>query len=306
MKNFKYLFLFFISIFFTSCLFCKSDIQEIDSFNKVVEELNKSDEKILVVFDMDSTLIAATESLFHFHDIEYFDKSNQDFIKQLHNNFKELAKTKKDPAFSIKIISEIFSKTDFIPVENEIINVIKNLQNKNVKFITLTASNTGQFYKIENMQKWRFDNLNQINLDFSKSFDLQEAEFDNFPNLFGFFPPAFYKGILCSAGNPKGKILKAFLDKVNWQPNKVIFFDDTYKECKSVADEMHKLGIPVQCYWYRFVFKNKIKLNQEIMKYQIDHIAKHGEFLTEKEVLEKMKLKKVNEITKNTSMPLEN
>ncbi|MBD3231468.1 DUF2608 domain-containing protein [Candidatus Dependentiae bacterium] len=306
MKNFKYPFLFFISIFLLSCSFCKSNIQEIDSFNHAMEKLNKSDEKTLIIFDMDSTLIAATESLFHFNDIEYFDKSNQDFIKQLHNNFKELAKTKKDPAFPFTIISEIFSKTDFTPVENKIINVIKDLQKKNLKFIALTASNTGKFYKIENMQKWRFDNLNQIGLDFSKSFDLQNAEFDNFPNRFGFFPPAFYKGILCSAGNPKGKILKAFIDKVNWIPNKVIFFDDNYKECKSVADEMNNSGIPVQCYWYRFVFKNKIKLNQEIMKYQFNHIAKYGEFLTEKEALEKMKLKTVNEIPENTSIQLKN
>ena len=140
------------------------------------------------------------------------------------------------------------------------------------------------------MQKWRFNNLKQINLDFSKSFDLQDAEFDNFKKQFG-FPPSFYKGILCSASNPKGKVLEAFLNKVNWRPNKILFFDDTYEECKSVADEMKKLGIPVQSYWYRNVFKNKIKLNQDAMKYQFDHVIKHEEFLTEKEALEKMKIR---------------
>ena len=278
--------LLFVFVFFPSCSVFKSEIEEINSLTEVKIELDKANNQTLVVFDMDDTLLSPLEDIFHlfYVNIDFFNNVDVDFIKQLR---KEASERKKDSEYFTKIASQVFFKTKFIPVEESTIKIVKSLQNRSVKLIALTASNTGKFYEIDNMQKWRVSNLNQIGLNFSNSFNVQDIEFNEFPKIHG-FPPAYYKGILCSASSPKGKVLKAFLDKISWKPSKVIFFDDMYHCCKSVATEMKSMGIPVKCYWYRAEFNKKNKINQQVMKYQFDHINKYDEFLTEEEVLERI------------------
>jgi hypothetical protein len=63
------------------------------------------------------------------------------------------------------------------------------------------------------------------------------------------------------------------------------------------VDEMKKIGIPVQCFWYRAALKQKIKLNQDVIKYQFDYWIEHEEFLTENEVLEKISLTQTSKQT---------
>jgi hypothetical protein len=48
---------------------------------------------------------------------------------------------------------------------------------------------------------------------------------------------------------------------------------------------MKKRSIPIQCYWYKAACKNKIKLNQKVVKAQFDYWIAHEEFLTEEEAL---------------------
>ena len=121
---------------------------------------------------------------------------------------------------------------------------------------------------------------------FENSFDIHhDIEFTKLSKQFGFHP-VYHKGILCAANNPKGKVLKAFFNKINWQPKKVLFFDDEYNNCKSVAKEMKHIEINTQCYWYHAEFNKKKKINQRVMAYQCNHLTQTGEFLTEKEVAE--------------------
>ncbi|MFH1643814.1 MAG: DUF2608 domain-containing protein [bacterium] len=276
-------------LFFPSCSLFKSDIKEINSLVEAQTELNKADAKTLVVFDMDDTLIYPTSNMFLllYRNTNDFDKSDINFVNQIRLDFKKFVDSKHDNEYWNKVNSDVFAKTDFVPVEDKTVEIVKNLQNKKVKVIALTSSNTGKFEVIDSMEKWREKNLNQVGLDFSKSFNIQEIVFDNFPKLFG-FPPVFYKGILCAAGSKKGPILKSFLEKINFKPDTVIFFDDMYEQCKSVENEMKKSDIPVQCFWYRGAYKNKIKLNQEVVNYQFEHWKNHEEFLTEKEVVEQL------------------
>jgi hypothetical protein len=54
-----------------------------------------------------------------------------------------------------------------------------------------------------------------------------------------------------SSGFPKGVILKAFLEKVNWRPGRIFFFDDMCSFAESVAQEMASLHIPCQAFVYQ-------------------------------------------------------
>ncbi len=273
-------------LFLPSCSLFKADIKEIDSLTQVENELHKMGKNDLVVFDMDHTIINPQESVFNllYEPASIFDSSDQNFIKEIRTEWQALRISKGENYFN-KLLSAVWEKTFFKPVESNTVPIIKDLQNRGIKVIALTSSNTGKFGVIENMQQWRLSNLHQVGLDFSASFELQETEFKNLPPQFGFHP-IFYKGILCSAGNPKGKMLAAFLEKIGFQPKKILFFDDNIEQCKSVDREMKKLSISVQCYCYRAAFKNKIKLNQKVVRYQSDHWIEQEAFIPEKEVLE--------------------
>ena len=272
---------------FSACSFF-SDIEIIDSLTQVQKKLQMIDAQTLVVLDMDDTLISPSENMFHltWRNPNDFDTSDIAFIKQLRTKFAKIATEKNASDYFNKFVSAVFAKTAFSPVESSTVSIVKDMQKRGIKVIALTASNTGEFGAIENMQQWRVDNLKEVGLDFSNSFAGKEIIFKDLPAQFGFHP-VFYKGILCAARNPKGLVLRDFIDRIDWKPSKVIFFDDSYQHCKSVGAEMKKVGIPVQCYWYTASTKNKIKLNQKIIKNQFEHWIKHEEFLPAKEAVGK-------------------
>lgn len=282
-------------LFLPACSLFESNIKEIDSLSQANSELASADQGTLVVFDMDDTLIEPEEKIFHliYRNINDFAPSDTDFIKQLRHKFEKIATEKNDSEYLNKLTCAVFAKTKFIPVEQQATTIVKDLQTRGIKVVALTASNAGRFIGIERMEKWRQSNLNQVGLDFSASFNVKEIIFDSLKKMFGFYP-VFYNGILCAAGNPKGKVLAAFFEKIGWKPKKVIFFDDGYHHCKSVSAEMMALSLPVQCFWYRAAYKRKIKLDHDVVKAQLDHWIEHEEFLNENEVREKMYLTQTN------------
>jgi len=99
----------------------------------------------------------------------------------------------------------------------------------------------------------------------------------------------FYKGILLTnwinnESPEKGPVLGAFLDKIAWQPSKVLFFDDSKYNIESVAQEMTKRGINYQGYWYHAEAKlPRPKLNQETALIRLNHLLENDEYLTDAE-----------------------
>jgi hypothetical protein len=284
----------------SACSLTTSNIKQIDALIQVQDQLDAATPQTLVVFDMDHTMINPQESMFNFlcEPASIFEPSDQKFIKEMKANFDALKKEKKDPDYGNKVLSAVWQHTHFKQVEPNTVALIKKMQERTIKIIALTASNTGRFWNIENMQQWRLDNLREIGLDFSSSFNLQTIEITNLNKQYGFYP-VFYKGILCAAGNPKGIVLAAFLEKIGLRPDKILFFDDNIQQCQSVELEMKKLSIPVQCYYYRAAFKEKIKLNHDVIRYQFEHWVKHEEYIPEREVLNLLDHVPTTEIIKN-------
>jgi FMN phosphatase YigB (HAD superfamily) len=246
-------------------------IRVIDSIAEVQDELKNASENVLFVFDIDETLIAPSNDIFYirFRDINDFDISVIDFVNQLRSKLDVINHKTKDTYFLEKITSAAFAASTFEPIEETTVEMIHYLQKKMVRVIALTSSSSGRCFHVENMKEWRHANLSEIGLDFSESFDIQEIEFDDMPPAYGSYP-VFYRGILCAASNPKGKILATFLKKIEWKPSRIIFFDDDYENCKSVDSEMETLGLSIQCYCYRAAFKKKIKLDTANTQYHID------------------------------------
>lgn len=288
MKKFFNYHIFLFTLFLPACSFYNSNIKKIDTFSQAQQEFQVTDKDTLVVFDIDNTLLDPNEKLSQIEYLKPDDFDDPNFVREIQNDFKKLYAT-RGTEFKNNFISEIYRNTTFKPVEPEEVTVIRELQARNVKVIALTASLTGKFGKVKNMQKLRYQNLLDSGFDFRKSFDVTKIIFDKLAPRDGYFP-MFYKGLILSSTSSKGQALSAFLDAINWKPKKVILFDELMSNQQSVEYEMKKRGIAFQGFQYVAAFRDKIKLgNKQIIKYQYDYLVKNGVFLTNKQTLELMK-----------------
>lgn len=249
-----------------------SNIKQIDSFEQAVAALNATDKNSLVLFDVDDTLIEPASIVLRpqiRENVAYLP-----WLKELiDKTFKE-AKKSEDYYFSIW-------KTMEVPVliEPDIVHIIRSLQDRHVKVLALTALRTGADYIIPSLPEWRFNKLKQVGIDFAKA-DLPDMTFKELPASNAQYP-VLYHGLLCTAGVTKDAVLGAFLDRVHWKPNKVVFFDDNMKRVEQVAQEMHKRGIPFQGYQYRGGDLMPGKLDKEVATMQFKHLVEHEEWLIE-------------------------
>ncbi|MBT4594860.1 DUF2608 domain-containing protein [bacterium] len=202
----------------------------INSYNekKVIDALASADEKTLVVFDVDETLIKRP---------------------RIYMETKKYVETKKNK--DIKLIE------DCIP------QMISNLQSRGVKVIALTKFDTGHnpliksIFGYESCEEMRYEQLKAVGINFAKPMKKLLPEYINFDeaNILGQNPPVFYKGIMCNGSFPdKGDVLEILLEKLaqttNFYPSKVIFFDDQQRNVTSVSNKMKTLEIPSTSFLY--------------------------------------------------------
>jgi hypothetical protein len=252
--------------------------------------LQCADHNTLVVFDLDDTLITPTEKFQIYWKVlgnpeEDFIQEDIAFVQQIQHDFKIHEMNPKDVTlesiYGERIASKILSQSDFKPVEPCTLQIIKDLQMRSVKFIALTFQNTGARGEISCMQEWRIKKLLNVGIDFGQNFKEQEIVFDAFSITNPHNTPMFYRGILMTAHNFKGPVLKVFLDHIKWLPSNVIFFDDNKWQMESVAQEMIKCNISFQGYWYKGAKSLKPQpLDQEVVRLQFDYLKQYNDILS--------------------------
>ncbi|MBD3231834.1 DUF2608 domain-containing protein [Candidatus Dependentiae bacterium] len=290
----RYGLLFFILLFLTSCAFWQSfSIKEIKKLEEAKEYLNVNDKDILIIFDIDRTLLVPVDKILRIRwNPEVFEKADIQFAQELLNNFQNAMKIKYnyDSNYEHHSLSRIMMEEKYKLVEPNTATFIRNLQLKGIKIIALTSLETGRFGVIDKMGQWRYQTLKEYGIDFSHNFEFTEIVFDTLrPNFSSY--PVFYKGILMTGKlNPKGNVLKTFFDVISWRPSKIYFFDDNKKCLESVSKAMQEEGIPFQGFWYKATFDVpvKLKLNREVIKLQYDYLANKNEYLTDIEAKNKL------------------
>ena len=248
------------------------NIRQINSFIQAADVLNSADENTLVLFDVDDTLIVHASVLFR---PKTFNNDPSDrWLKELTSTV--FANTKKPVHYYLSILE---SQEVRLLIEKSIIQTIASLQKRGVKVLALTALWTGAYFTIPSVPEWRFNQLKELGIDFSKTrfpdmiFTELPADEDHFPML--------YHGILCTIQASKGLVLTTFLDRVKWRPNQVIFFDDSMERVESVAREMQKRRIPFQGYLYKGVDFVPGELDKEVANFQLKYLVQHEKWLTE-------------------------
>lgn len=252
--------------FFNGQIFAK--VIEASNLKVIMQEIKQLDNKALVVFDVDYTLIVPNDLILGPCGEVYF----QEFMKRLR------AMKEKGEILGSKISLE----GQVSLVDKEVIPLLSWLKQKNIKTIALTAMPTGKFGLIQNTEEWRIKQLDALSINFAWSFpSLDSVTLQGFEGKNSL--PVFKDGILASAKYPKGEVLLAFLKHIGWKPSKVIFIDDQLEYIESVEKELAKARISSISFHYTSALNQPNQLNKEVADLQLNHLIEQEKWLSDKE-----------------------
>lgn len=116
---------------------------------------------------------------------------------------------------------------DLVPVEAVTPAIIKELQNKGIIVIALTA-------RLPKLASRTITQLKNIGVDFSHT-PLWHEEIVNNDDIYYHYT----NGIIFCDGNDKGKVLSHILNHIGYKPTKVIVIDDRQKHLQAVKNALH-------------------------------------------------------------------
>lgn len=258
------------SLIFCFAYSCRSigAYQTIQSMNQVLPILEQCDATSLVIFDVDEVLIRPGDRI---HLPKFFMNSPG---KELKTNFEKKAGDRIEYIWS-KVMLEAHREL----TEACLIPIIDVLRQKGVKIIALTKLRSGPYGIIPSLEHYRFEQLIKLGIDFRSSFNFNYI-FTELPFLYDNYP-VFYNGIICTNDCSKGETLGAFLDRSNFQPQTIIFFDDLIENVKSVEQEIQKRAIEFYGFHYCFPFPDE--LDTKIAQFQLNYLHEHEQWLSEQE-----------------------
>lgn len=230
-----------------------AEVITLHTWEEIEQKLETLTPEDLAVFDVDDTLIVYTHPLM-FHEsypiIGRFIKENK-----LSNEIVELA------------TSKLFARFDWVELrDSKIPATLNQLKERSIKCIALTAQSTGKRGDIPRMEEWRHLQLRDKGIDFSKGPFRSTLHFSQ---LDAVKVPVFHDGILCSWDVPKGIVLAAFLDRINFKPQRIVFIDDKKDWVEGVAKEMDDRSIPNLCIHYHLA-ERQIRLDPDEIVRQLE------------------------------------
>ncbi len=185
---------------------------------------NEYNKDLLVIFDIDNTIGKPPTELGS--DQWFYAK-----VKQF-----ELAGKNIDEAIQLTLpeLFHIQFHSWMEPVEKDTVQVIKNLQDKGVTVIALTARS------LELTQR-TIEQLHRMGVYFTKT-DPYECPLTH---GHGHGKAGLYiDGIIFSGNHSKGEMIVSWFNQIDYRPKKIIFVDDKLKNVESVEKALHNRDYP--------------------------------------------------------------
>jgi len=170
------------------------------------------DEKTLVVFDLDNTLIRPKQML----------GSDEWFCFYFNKKIDEYGDRDRAEKAALSLWLAIHTVSSMQCIEPCTQSVIKKLQQKGIPLMVLTVRNS-------NAVNVSIRQLHSVHLDFSKT-----APVEHPVNLHGIDCVRYEKGVLFVADHNKGEALLQFLQQHSLQPEKIVFIDDKWSLVEQV------------------------------------------------------------------------
>lgn len=254
-----------------------SRLQAITEYREVKSIINSCrGPKVLVTFDVDNTLIAGTDALARISD------NGPSWFKLClsFKYFPELLNTEKREKLIDEFLGTLFAQAPRCVFDNDVIGLIKQLQDQKCITIGLTAMGSGSVGPIASLPEWRRAMLVSFKIDFGNTF--KDVTFTSFPMKHHNYP-CLYHNILCTNYEAKGPVLGAFLTYYNLTPDLIISFDDQEDMLISIRNECTKRNI--KFIGYQVLGANKIpgEWNTSRALLQFDNAIENHKWLTDNE-----------------------
>jgi hypothetical protein len=186
------------------------------SFAKIEElqtyadfDFNQIDERTLVIFDIDNTLIRQNQMI-----------GTHQWGDYMRNRAIEQGLTPDDAkALQHRVFGEVQPYVSVVPVEKSVVSLLRNLQKKGIPHFALTA----RPFHIADVTLRQIQILNH---SFAKNFPEQID-----PHALG---KHLREGVIFSGEVPKGELLKRIVANSIAKPTKIIFFDDRRYNLESI------------------------------------------------------------------------
>lgn len=226
-----------ISLMMTFWMFsCDAKITEVNTMKEVFEHLAHVDAKTWAIFDIDMVLIQPSDPAFQMPNVKRFGPICKRIVQNMSPDKKRI------------FLDLMTVRSDPILVDASTPLLLMQLKEKGAAVMALTASFTGSFGSIDNMEKWRTQHLRRLGIDFSKSAPhTSPVLFNNLASYRGNFPN-YVEGILFANGKvvSKGEALLSFIEKTQLMPEKILFVDDLEENLKSLEEAIKTLGKPIE------------------------------------------------------------
>lgn len=206
-----------------------STIKETSQFSDLLNEVKSSNfapEEVLVVFDIDNTLIEPVGTV-----------GSDQWFYYLYSIYKmQGLNEKQQDEKAVKVWNQVQSKIQVHAVEPETPQVIAKLQKDGYRTLALTARELA-------LADTTASQLQSVQIDLSRSFE--SGDFRIAKKDLGTEDDAlFHRGVLSvSEKNNKGTVLSAFIARLGLKPKKVVYIDDKLKHVRNLAAAMQSLKI---------------------------------------------------------------
>lgn len=257
-----------------------SEIHESKQIKDFLAHLNEGDEHSFVVLDLDNTVMESIQEL----------GSDQWFVKLMAYAI-EISPSKETEALVLAIYNAVQQRTKMKAVEDDVVSIIKKLQNRGTPVLALTARGP------EIMQA-TFNQLDLIGINFynkrwgQDSFKLKIDDKED--------RVIFNQGILFCSGSNKGICLDAFFKAINYHPQNIIMVDDKEKHLESVK-KIAKGNFVGLRYGYLDEKVSQFKKEKaEAQMAEISHLFPDGA----KEALERLERLRLSAIKSKIDSPL--
>lgn len=229
---------------------------------EVLENIQNIPKDAVIFLDIDDTIITPISKTFR---VDPYKRLIDD-IKQKREQYKN---------YEI-IVSNWRLQRKITLVDNawpEVINKLKKLH----MVYGLTKMDSGQFGNIESMEKWRFNELHSLKIDFSQNKALQKHIIqpakikDN---------PVFYNGIFITGASSKSQVLKFYN---RFFTNFIVLVDDRLEHLHDIRNYCNENSIGFLGVLFTGVENLPDNPNPKIVQFQKDHLIKNAEWLEDDE-----------------------
>jgi phosphoserine phosphatase len=249
------------------------EYKTIQKIEEAYAELSSADKDSLVIFDVDNVLITAISAI-----RRPIGESLREHLSEKYFRYRSEMKQQE-----LQSIMWLQGKSRL--VEAEILSVIQDLQKRKVPSIALTALGSGKFGRIENMGKYRIEQLDRLGIHFRPIIPQTEMLFTELVEENGSYPQ-YREGILFTNWfkNNKGVVLLSFLKKSNLNPRKIIFFDDVAANLDTVRVASKGLNIEFVGIQYSASSLSNDHLDPNRAELQFKHLCSHKQWLDDSEI----------------------